>query len=348
MKKFLGIDIGGTKCAVCIGNADGAVLARREFPTVGSPAETLAEFEKYARELIAEHGAVLATGISCGGPLDSKTGVVLSPPNLPGWEAVPVVDFFRERFGVPAFLQNDANACALAEWKHGAGKGSDNMMFCTMGTGFGCGLILNGRLYEGTNGNAGELGHVRLTPDGPVGFGKAGSVEGYCGGNGIAQLAELRLGRRMLAKDLAQAAKAGDADAAAVYAEVGEKLGRALALAIDLLNPDCIVIGSIFARHERLIRPAMESVLRDEALPGALAVCRIVPAALGERIGDVAALTVALVGVRSQGTGDRGQGTEDRGQRSGDRDRKSEDRSRRTGVSEKTLGFRHWSNDREG
>jgi len=227
-----------------------------------------------------------------------------------------VVDFFRVRFGVPAFLQNDANACALAEWKHGAGKGSNNMMFCTMGTGFGCGLILNGRLYEGTGGNAGELGHVRLTPDGPVGFGKAGSVEGYCGGNGIAQLAQIRLGRRIPAKDLAQAAKAGDADAAAVYEEVGEKLGRALALAIDLLNPDCIVIGSIFARHEPLIRPAMESVLRDEALFGALAVCRIVPAELGERIGDVAALTVAQVG--SQEAGNRSQEAGERSQGSGD------------------------------
>lgn len=309
MKKFLGIDIGGTKCAVCIGDADGVVLARRQFETAGSSEAVLARLGECAEELLAAHGPVLATGISCGGPLDSKTGVVLSPPNLPGWEAVPVVDFFRGRFGVPAFLQNDANACALAEWKHGAGKGSNNMMFCTMGTGFGCGLILNGKLYEGANGNAGELGHVRLTSDGPVGFGKAGSVEGYCGGNGIAQLAELRLGRRMSAKDLAQAARAEDAGAVAVYEEVGEKLGRALALAIDLLNPDCIVIGSIFARHERLIRPAMESVLRDEALPGALAVCRIVPAALGERIGDVAALTVALVGsreseIRRQGSGD--------------------------------------------
>ncbi len=305
MKRFLGIDIGGTKCAVCIGDADGTVLARRQFDTAESPEAVLTEFEKHARELLAEHGPVCAAGISCGGPLDSKKGLVLSPPNLPGWDAVSVVDFFRERFGIPAFLQNDANACALAEWKHGAGKGSNNMMFCTMGTGFGCGLILNGKLYEGTNGNAGELGHVRLTPDGPVGFGKAGSVEGYCGGNGIAQLAQIRLGRKISAKDLALAAKAGEAGAAAVYEEVGEKLGRALAVAIDLLNPDCIVIGSIFARHEALIRPAMESVLRDEALSGALAVCRIVPAELGERIGDVAALTVAQIG--SQEAGIRGR-----------------------------------------
>lgn len=297
MSRFLGVDIGGTKCAVSMGDASGRVLARREFPTIGSPAELLAESEKHANELFAQHGNVCAVGISCGGPLDSKKGVVLSPPNLPGWDAVPVVDFFRERLGVPSFLQNDANACALAEWRHGAGRGCANMMFCTMGTGFGCGLILGGRLYEGTNGNAGELGHVRLTPDGPVGFGKAGSVEGYCSGGGIAQLAELRLGRRLSAKDLALMARDGDAGAIAVYEEVGEKLGRALAVTVDLLNLDCIVIGSIFTRGEALIRPAMKRVLTEEALSVALKVCRVRPAELGESIGDVAALTVAQNGM---------------------------------------------------
>jgi len=297
MKRFLGVDIGGTKCAVCIGDADGTVLDRRQFATAETPAATLAGFEKNGGELLEEHGCVEAVGISCGGPLDSQRGVVLSPPNLPGWDAISVADFFRERFGVSSFLQNDANACALAEWKHGAGRGGSNMMFCTMGTGFGCGLILNDRLYEGTNGNAGELGHVRLTLDGPIGFGKTGSVEGYCGGSGVARLAQIRLGRELSAKDLAVAARAGDGEAIALYAEVGEKLGQALALAIDLLNPECIVIGSIFARAESLIRPAMEKVLRIEALFGSLEVCRIVPAELGERIGDVAALTVAQNGL---------------------------------------------------
>jgi len=303
MNKFLGIDIGGTKCAVCIGDAGGVVVARRQFETVGCPEEVLTRIAECAEELLTTHGPVLATGISCGGPLDSKTGVVLSPPNLPGWVAVPIVDYFQKRFNVPAFLQNDANACALAEWRHGSGRGSRNMIFCTMGTGFGCGLILDGKLYEGFNGNAGELGHVRLTPDGPVGFGKAGSVEGWCSGGGIAQLAELRLGHRMSAKELSTIARAGDQAAVAIYEEVGEKLGRALALAIDLLNLDCIVLGSIFARDEALIRPAMEAALREEALPGAFSVSRIVAAELGERIGDVAALTVALV--RSQEIGDR-------------------------------------------
>ncbi len=294
---LVGIDIGGTKCAACIGGTDGVVRARREFPTAGGPAAMLALLGGAAGKLGTQHGPVAAVGISCGGPLDSGTGVILSPPNLPGWDAVPVVRFFQDRLGAPAFLQNDANACALAEWQHGAGRGSRNLMFCTMGTGFGSGLILDGRLFEGTNGNAGEIGHVRLAPDGPVGYGKAGSVEGFCSGGGIAQLAQRRLGRPWTARDLAQAARDGDVAAQAVWEEVGDRLGRALAIAIDLLNLDCIVIGSIFARSESLLRPAMERALREECLPTALAVCAIRPAMLGDQLGDVAALTVAQNGL---------------------------------------------------
>ncbi len=307
MEQYLGIDIGGSKCGVCIGNSQMQMIGRRPIATGHGPQETLAALEAGARELLREHGPVAAIGIVCGGPLDARTGVILSPPNLPGWDAVPITAHFAERLGVPAALQNDANACALAEWRHGAGRGSRNMMFCTMGTGFGCGLILDGRLHEGANGNAGELGHVRLTPDGPVGYGKAGSVEGYCGGAGIARLARIRLaawqaaGRSsalgvvaaLSAKTVAEAARHGDALAGLIYAEVGDKLGRALALAVDLLNLDCIVVGSIFVRDETLIRPAMERALAEECLAGALQVCTVRAAALGDRVGDVAALTVA-------------------------------------------------------
>jgi glucokinase len=298
---LVGIDIGGTKCAACVGGADGVVWARREFPTAGGPAAMLAQLAGAATELLdAESAQAAAVGISCGGPLDSGTGVILSPPNLPGWDAVPVTEYFQQRLGVPAFLQNDANACALAEWQHGAGRGSRNLMFCTMGTGFGAGLILDGRLFEGANGNAGEIGHVRLAPTGPIGYGKAGSVEGFCSGGGIAQLAQQRLGRSVSARELAEAARAGDAAATAVWDEVGDRLGRALAMAIDLLNLDCIVIGSIFARSEALLRPAMEKALREECLPAALSVCVVRPAALGDRLGDVAALTVAQNGLANR------------------------------------------------
>jgi len=312
---LLGINIGGTKCSVSVGVERGRVTARTEFATCASAVETLEQLEEEAHALLERHENSThvpdAIGISCGGPLDAVRGVILSPPNLPGWTGVPVVEFFQKRFGGRAFLQNDANACALAEWKHGAGHGTSQMIFCTMGTGFGCGLILNGRLYEGANGNAGELGHVRLSPSGPSGFGKAGSVEGYCGGSGIARLAGMRLseyqsggGKSLLAgmdlltaKTVAEAAESGDELARSIYREVGTRLGQALAVAIDFLNPECIVLGSIFVRCEHLIRPSMEETLQREALSPALHACRIKAATLGESIGDVAALTVAEMGI---------------------------------------------------
>jgi glucokinase len=311
MKRFLGIDIGGTKCAASIGNADGRILGRREIPTPGLAEDALGLMLQQAQHLLDEHGAVEAVGIVCGGPLNRAKGQVLSPPNLPGWDNVPVTAYFSDRLGLPAFLQNDANGGAVAEWLYGAGKGCRNMMFCTMGTGFGCGLVLEGKLFEGTNGNAGELGHVRLSRQGPVGYGKAGSVEGWCSGGGIAQLAEMRVKscraqgdqtelfrcKQLTAHAVAAAAENGDIVALEIFADVGHRLGTALSLALDLLNLEKIVIGGIFARREGLIRPAMEAALKEECLPGAMAVCEVLPAALGESIGDVAALTVAQLGM---------------------------------------------------
>jgi glucokinase len=313
MKRLLGIDIGGTKCAVCLGNQDARILGRREIPTTSNPETTLRQLADLASKLLEEQGSVEAIGIVCGGPLDAEAGVVNSPPNLPGWDDVPVVEYFSRRFSIPAFLKNDANAGAIAEWRYGAGVGSTNLMFCTMGTGFGCGLILGGRQFEGTNGNAGELGHVRLTQQGPTGYNKSGSVEGWCSGAGIAQIAKARLEalrasdgnsalletQSLTAHTVAEAALNGDETALQIYAEVGERLGMALSFAIDMLNLDTIVIGSIFARRENLIRPAMEAVLKRECLEEALAVCRILPAELGESIGDVAALAVAQHGLET-------------------------------------------------
>ena len=109
------------------------------------------------------------------------------PPNHPGWDAVPVTEYISERLSVPAFLQNDANACTVAEWKFGAGKGTRNLIFLTFGTGLGAGLILDGRLYEDANGLAGEAGHIRLAENGPLGYGKFGSFEGFCSGGAAAE-----------------------------------------------------------------------------------------------------------------------------------------------------------------
>lgn len=303
---FIGIDIGGTKCAVVKGNSICGVAEKIKFDTM--------DFESTLNNIfdaVAKMGKADAIGISCGGPLDSKKGVIMSPPNLPGWDNVPICDMLKERFGLPVGLQNDANACALAEWKYGAGKETENMIFLTFGTGLGAGMILNGKLYSGTNDMAGEIGHIRLSESGPVGYGKSGSFEGYCSGGGIAQLGKIiateRLQRgektafcnsydeldKINAKLIAECAKRGDEAALEVYNICAEKLGTGLSFLIDILNPECIVIGSVFQRSEELLRERMEKVIEKESLSYSKKVCRIVPAMLGDSLGDWAAIAVA-------------------------------------------------------
>ena len=192
--RVLGLDIGGTKCAVLLADVEEQIEVVRKLRF-----ETRAELGfEYARCKLLEAAEALiresevpvqAIGVSCGGPLNSRAGVVQSPPNLPGWDDVPIVKILEDAFGIPAFLQNDANACALVEWKYGAGRGCENMVFLTMGTGMGAGIIADGRLLRGARDMAGEVGHLRLEKDGPVGYGKAGSFEGFTSGGGIARLA---------------------------------------------------------------------------------------------------------------------------------------------------------------
>ena len=299
MKLKIGLDIGGTKCAISTGECeDGAIkiLSREEFPTSGLSWQQV--LDEFARRIELQtsnfkHQTIGAIGISCGGPLDSKRGVIMSPPNLPGWDDVPVVDFFKERFGVPVSVQNDANACALAEYLYGSGRGVKNLVFMTFGTGLGAGIIIDGKLYSGANDNAGEIGHIRLAPTGPVGYNKEGSAEGFCSGAGIARLAKIRKGLDLTTKEMFARVRAGDPDCTEVFRESAEKLAAILAFTIDILNPEVIALGGVFMRNADLFMPIVDPILDREALPFARKACRIVPAELGENIGDYAALAVA-------------------------------------------------------
>lgn len=304
----IGIDIGGTKCAVVLG--DEIYIEKKIRFATTTYEETLENILKAVDRI----GCGDAIGISCGGPLDAQRGIIQSPPNLPGWDDVHITEMLTDRFGIPAYLCNDANACALAEWKYGAGQGTKNMVFLTFGTGLGAGLILDGRLYNGTNGMAGEVGHIRLCEHGPVGYGKSGSFEGFCSGNGIAQigrelaLEQLQIGKTLPycqgmldlenidAKLLADYANQGEPVATETYRICGEMMGKGLSIIVDVLNPEVIVIGSVFQRAENLLREHMERYLQKEALGLSRAVCRVLPARLGDSIGDYAALSVAYEG----------------------------------------------------
>lgn len=311
--KVLGIDVGGTKCALTVASVvqDDVEFLHKESFATSDFKTTLGEIISRSKALVGKFDGILAAGISCGGPLDSKKGVIMSPPNLPGWDNVHIVDILSKELDIPVGIQNDANACALAEWKFGAGKGTHNMVFMTFGTGLGAGLIIDGRLYAGTNDNAGEVGHIRLADYGPVGFGKSGSYEGFCSGGGIAQLAKASLAEKfqmgqsvswctkeqinnVTAKMVAEAAADGDETALSIMRTSARKMGFGISLLIDILNPEMIVLGSIYARNEAMMKPYIDEVINREALGIAAKVCCVKPAALGEKVGDYAAVSVAV------------------------------------------------------
>ena len=312
----IGLDIGGTKCAVCLGKETDTgleIIDKRIISTdhTVSPYEMIDKMCSLAEEMTE---TIEIIGISCGGPLNSEEGIILSPPNLPGWDHVKIVEYLEQKYSAKVYLENDANACAIAEWKFGAGKGCKNMVFLTFGTGMGAGLILNGQLYSGTNDMAGEIGHVRMADYGPIGYGKKGSFEGFCSGGGLAQIGQMVAREKIqmgsaasfckelseldmiTAKKVAECANAGYEDALEVYRICGEMLGRGLSILIDVLNPERIVLGSVYQRSGHLLKESMEKVLERECLASARQVCEVVPAKLEENIGDYAALAVGLMG----------------------------------------------------
>lgn len=313
-KHYLGVDIGGTKSAIALADGNANILDREQFRTgLGEDGRrrTIEQLTS-AAERLSDQRQIEAIGIACGGPLDTERGVILCPPNLGGWEDFEIVRAFEEKLQAPTCLENDANAAALAEWRFGAGTGVKNLVYLTYSTGMGAGIILDGRLYKGTSDQAGEVGHVRLAESGPNRYGKPGSFEGYCSGPGMAKLmtSELTILSREIGpskvrerymdpkeisgKDVADWAKSGDPLALSVVTTSGEYLGRGMAVLVDILNPELIVVGGMGVRLGDLVLEPARRSLAEEALSSGMAVCRIVPAALGEGTGDVGAISVAL------------------------------------------------------
>ncbi len=326
---LLGIDIGGTKCAVVLGEFDGEdvrIVRRIATPTRSGadPLHALEELAAICRTLLGaasidpKHVAQL--GVCCGGPLDDISGTVLGPPNLPGWDHVPVVDFFERRLRIGTRLANDANAGALAEWRWGAGRDTRTMVFLTFGTGLGAGLIVDGQVHRGARGLAGEVGHIRIAQDGPFAYGKNGSWEGYSSGAGIQRMAVERIreawaaGRavrfcpdetalvRLDVPAIAAAARHGDPLAADIFLTSGTHLGRGIAILSDVIDPELFVIGGIYGRCLDLLERPTISAFTAEALAATPGSGRIVPAQLGEQIGDFSALAVASTGVERPAT----------------------------------------------
>jgi len=297
---FLGIDLGGTKSAAVVGDADGNVLARAASPTPpGDWRDGVALLIQLAKDACREHGCqpsdMTALGVSCGGPLDSLTGTIYAPPNLPAWDAVPLKDLLEAEFGLPTTLENDANATALAEHRWGAGQGCANMAFLTLGTGIGAGLILNSHLYRGRSDLAGEIGHAIVLPGGPLcSCGKRGCLEALASGTAIGRRGRERFGEENLtARDVCARARLGDSAACEILADAAYYLGLGLANLLQTLNLERIVLGTLAIHAADLLMEPIRRTAQENCWPRVWEGVSILPAALGDAAQDKAALAVA-------------------------------------------------------
>jgi glucokinase len=305
---ILGFDIGGSKIAVVEGNFSAEILQHRTFPIDSdtSPAVIFERMFAIGDEVIATSKAAnrvpAAISVSIGGPLDIEQGIIMSPPNLPKWEQIPLKTLLFEHFALPVYIEHDGNAGALAEYIFGAGRGSQNMVFLTLGTGLGAGIILNGKIYRGSTDMAGEVGHIRITEDGPIAYGKMGSWEGVCSGAGLVKLAHQRYPgywpAEITTRELIQAALDNIPEACNLVEEMGEWLGRGIAILVDILNPEIVVVGTIGVVLGNLVLDPARRIIAEEALPRAAKACQIIPAQLGDSLGDIASLMAAIDGQR--------------------------------------------------
>jgi glucokinase len=307
-RTILGLDVGGTKTACVEGTRDAQILRRIEMPTQAQRpfAEIFPEIVHNLQSVIASAGQAgrtpVALSVSIGGPLRIEEGFLIDPPHLPGWHRLPLKARLSEAFPrLPIFIEHDGNAGALAEFHFGVGKSRTDLkhlIFLTFGTGIGAGFIVNGQIVRGATDTAGEIGHWRLANDGPPGFGKRGSWESFASGAGLIEIAAQMFPRRWSRETpisaLVNAMVDDDPEALQVAAVAGAWMGSGLALLIDALNPQVIVLGSLGVVLGERIFASARKVVAAEALPQAAAACELLPSVLGKHIGDVAALMAAL------------------------------------------------------
>ncbi|GAA1597469.1 ROK family protein [Kribbella hippodromi] len=302
----LALDVGGTKLAAGVVSPDGTVLSFCQIETTVSEGPTavvkrLLELGEQATAEARLAEPLAAVGVGCGGPLDPGTGVILGPPGLPGWDSVPLGRLVAERFGLPAYVENDATAAALGEYRWG-GWNVDNLVYLTVSTGFGGGIVASGKLFHGAANQGGELGHVVVDWQGrPCGCGARGCAEAYVSGTSIARRATeaaagtdsplARLG--VTAKDVAEYARAGDPVASAVWDETTAMLGRMVAVLINVCEPQLVVLGGGVTRAgAQLLDPVREAALR-QAMPPAARACDVVLSKHGAAVGVLGAAAIA-------------------------------------------------------
>lgn len=307
---YVGIDLGGTRLRVAIAGARGPIRHVVRHPTeadwgpehvINRIVKTVEEALRHERVKPAE---VASMAIGMPGPANGRTGVVLSPPNLPGWRDVPIASILTERTGIQAYLENDANLAAFGEARAGAGEGAEHMAYVTVSTGIGAGFVLDGRLYSGASGVAGEVGHIVIEPGGPLcNCGNRGCLEAIASGTAIARAAREALETRTrtalrrrpesdgpTAADVVRAAREGDALARRLLERAGVALGIGMGTLVNLLNPQLLILGGSVMKAGGLINRPMQAALVVSSWESARRGLRIVAPALGQNAGLVGAV----------------------------------------------------------
>jgi glucokinase len=306
MSYYIAVDVGGTQIRVASYQAEKLeplrLIRRRTHSRENTPEETL---KQAIKDAWPESKPVKAIGIASPGPIDLAAGTIIKAPNIPQWSHFPAVDFLEREFKVPVYLDNDANLAALGEWRYGAGKGHHDIVYITVSTGIGGGVIINDRLLHGVRGLAAELGHVTVDPNGPqCSCGQYGHLEAFSSGTAIARRAHERIQQGVntelskvahpTARDVAEAAEKGDRLAMELLEDAGKHLGRAFADFLHIFNPSILILGGGVTLSGRyILEPIRNALSRYTMSPEYLEDLVITLAQLGDEPGLVGARVMA-------------------------------------------------------
>jgi glucokinase len=306
-RHIFGVDVGGTNLRVALGDESGELVDKRHRDTgVNAGAEKgIRALAEMMEELARDHGLAMtdfgSAGVGVPGPTDPVKGMLFDPPHLPGWHNVPVASLLEAATGVPIHLENDAQLAAYGEFHKGAGRGSRHLVFVTISTGIGGGIVIDGKLYSGAGGSAGEVGHVVIDPDGPIcSCGRRGHLEGLASGTSMARIAGERIAagevsslstlESITARDLGVAADDGDALALSVLADAGRLLGLSLGGLLNILDPEVLVLGGGAIQIGPPLLDHLYAAIQEQAFEITYSHVRIATAMLGQDAGLVGAL----------------------------------------------------------
>ena len=319
---ILGFDVGGTKVAVSLVLSDGTLVSSARVPNKErEPDDVLPAMVSAGKSLLADAGMtredLKAVGVCTPSPLDFKNGIVMAPSNLKKWKHVPIRDYRADAFGVRAFFDNDSNASGLAEWLFGSGVGVSDMLYISMSTGIGAGVIANGRLMRGVTCDGGEVGHMVLDVNGPLcNCGMRGCWEAFSGGRAIAQRVQRELAsspncfimqqvggvvENIDMKTLSDAVEANDPYACGIWDEMMERNAQAIGMLHNIFNPSIIALGTIAIQCGDLFMKPLTERVKKYGWKQPREACTIVPGKLGPKLGEYAGAAVALYALHEIG-----------------------------------------------